>query len=142
MSKTDLNKKILNNEKIELTDLEKENAISKEAYFRDLYRQIFIFNNTKDFVELCNMLVTGYYCMMDAYKDKPKAKGDMDYIVKFAFRDFFLLIFINMQDMFNTNDYLKELHKKVYFSDNYVDLKTFKELIEYCKAEIIKHETK
>lgn len=140
MSKTELDKKILNNEKIELSDLEKENAISKEAYFRELYHQIFIFNNTQNFVELCNMLVTGYYCMMDAYKDK--AKGDMEYIVKFAFRDFFLIIFINMQEMFNNDEYLKELHKKVYFSDNYVDLKTFQELVEYCKNQIIKHETK
>lgn len=131
--KVDIAQKILNNEDLNLSPLEKENAIKKEEYFRKLYGEIFDLNQTRDFKVLCKALIEGYDCMMSAYKDKPEIKGDIDYIIKFAFRDFYLLIFINMKQIFDNDNFLKDLHKKVYFSENYVNLEDFEKLIDYCK---------
>ncbi|MGL4951532.1 MAG: hypothetical protein ACRC4L_00955 [Mycoplasma sp.] len=137
-----LAERIANGEDIKLSDIEYENAIKKEEYFRNLYTNIFDFSSTKDFKELCSMLLNGYDCLMSAYKDKKEAQGDISYIIKFAFRDFYLLIFINMKNIFDNSELLKDLHKKVYSSNNYVELEDFEKLVNFCREEISKDESK
>lgn len=124
---------ILNKVRTGLTQEQKQQAIANEEHYRKLYNEIFNFNQTKDFSELCTMLIDGYNNLLKQYQKNSKETG---LIIKFAFRDFFLLIFINLKNIFDENEFLKNIHKKVYFSDNYVDIKTFDELIEYCKKQI------
>ena len=38
-----------------------------------------------------------------------------------------------MKQIFDNDNFLKDLHKKVYFSENYVNLEDFEKLIDYCK---------
>lgn len=132
----DLSKKIINNEDLNLSEIEKENAIKKEKYYRELYNEIWNFSTTKSFADLVNMLITGYDCMLVAYKDKTRAQGDIDYLIKFAFRDFYLLMFINMKEIFDNDEFLKEFHRQVYTSENYIQQDEFKELVKYCKDKI------
>lgn len=136
MSSNDFSKKILNNEDLGITEEQKQEAIKKEEHYRKLYYSIFDLNSTKDFKALAAELVLGYEKMVDEYSDKSKDVNDISYIIKFAFRDFFLLIFINMKNFFDNNEFLKELHKKVYFSDSYVTLEEFQSLVDYCKEYI------
>lgn len=133
MSKTNLEKQIMNNEELSITPEQKEEAIRKEKYYRDLYNKIYDLNSTKSFKELSKDLIKGYENMINLYQDESKDKEDMKYIIKFAFRDFFLLIFINMKKVFDESEYLKDIHRKVYLSQNYVTLDQFEELINYCK---------
>lgn len=126
----------------ELSTEDKLNAIKKEEYFRDLYVQFYKLDQTKDFIELSKMLVEGYELMSSAYNNKPEIKDDINYIIKFAFRDFYLLLFINQMNFFNSNDFLKKLHKKVYFSNSYVTEEDFNELINYCRSYIKENEQK
>lgn len=124
----------------ELSTEDKLNAIKKEEYFRNLYNEFFNFDNTKDFKVLAKMLIDGYDLMVDAYKDKPEIKKDINYIIKFAFRDFYLLLFIGLNQFFTSNDFLKELHKRVYFSNSYVTEKDFDELVDYCRKYLSENE--
>lgn len=124
----------------ELSTEDKLNAIKKEEYFRNLYSEFYDFDNTRDFKELASMLINGYELMVEAYKDKPEIKKDINYIIKFAFRDFYLLLFINLNTFFQSNDFLKNLHKKVYFSNSYVTENDFSELVAYCKKYISDNE--
>ncbi len=126
----------------ELSTEDKLNAIKKEEYFRNLYSQFFKFDNTKDFKELCHMLIDGYDLLISAYQDKPEIQKDVSFIIKFAFRDFYLLLFINQMQFFNKDEFLKSLHKKVYFSKSYVTEEDFEELVNYCKQYIASHEQK
>ncbi len=124
----------------ELSTEDKLNAIKKEEYFRNLYAQFYKFDNTKDFKALSQMLIDGYELMSSAYEDKPEIKKDVSFIIKFAFRDFYLLLFINQMQFFNNDEFLKSLHKKVYFSKSYVTEEDFEELVNYCKNYIATHE--
>ena len=131
-----LNDKILNSEDLGITEEQKQEAIKKEEYFRKLYYSIYDLNSTKDFKSLASELVLGFEKMLDEYADTSKNQNEINYIIKFAFRDFFLIIFINMKNFFDNNEFLKELHKKVYFSNSYVTIAEFEELINYCKEYI------
>ncbi len=124
---------ILNRVRTGLTEEQKQQAIANEEHYRKLYNEIFNFNQTKDFSQLCEMLIDGYNNLLKQYQKESK---ETELIIKFAFRDFFLLIFINLKSVFDGNEFLKNIHRKVYFSDNYVDIKTFDELVEYCKKQI------
>ncbi len=124
----------------ELSTEDKLNAIRKEEYFRNLYAQFYKFDNTKDFKALAQMLIDGYDLMTSAYENKPEIKKDVSFIIKFAFRDFYLLLFINQMQFFNNDNFLKSLHKKVYFSKSYVTEEDFDELVNYCKNYIATHE--
>lgn len=141
-SKNDLNKRIINNEDLGISEAQKQEAIKKEDHYRKLYYSIYDLNSTRNFNELANDLITGYDKMIDIYKnDSSKDQKDINFIIKFAFRDFFLLIFINMKNLFDNNEFLKDLHRKVYMSDNYVTIEDFDQLVNYCR-EYIKHESK
>ena len=94
MSSNDLNKKILNNEDLGITEEQKQEAIKKEEYYRKLYYSIYDLNSTKEFKNLASELIFGYEKMLDLYKDEAKNKNDINLIIKFAFRDFFLIIFM------------------------------------------------
>ena len=121
----------------ELSTEEKLNAIKKEEYFRNLYNEFFHFDTTRDFSELAKMLIDGYDLLVLAYQNKPEIKKDINYIIKFAFRDFYLLLFIGLNNFFNSNDFLKNLHKKVYFSNSYVTEEDFDQLVEFCRNYLI-----
>ncbi len=136
MSSNDLNKKILNNEDLGITEEQKQEAIKKEEYYRKLYYSIYDLNSTKEFKNLASELIFGYEKMLDLYKDETKNKNDINLIIKFAFRDFFLIIFINMKNFFDNNEFLKELHKKVFFSNTYVTIEDFDALVKYCKEYV------
>lgn len=138
MKKDNIADKVLRGEDLKLTDKQKENAIKKEKYYADLYKEIFSMKQTRDFPELCNDLVKGYHCMMYAYKDKPETQDDIQYIIKFAFRDFFLLLFMGNKKHFDESKFLQEFHKKNYFSNEYVTLKEFEKLIDYCEKIVKK----
>ncbi|MGL4948575.1 MAG: hypothetical protein ACRC42_04295 [Mycoplasma sp.] len=135
-----VSEKVLNGEDLNLTTEQKENAIKKEEYFRKLSGDFFKFKTTKSFKELCTFLIVGYDCLLSAYKDKPEIKGDIDFIIKFAFRDFFLLMLINMREKFDNDDFFKGIHREVYMSNNYVQLDQFERLVDYCK-QIINNDT-
>lgn len=137
----DLNNKIINNEDLGITEQQKQEAIKKEEFYRKLYYSMFDLNSTKDFRQIASELVEGYDKMMETYNDPSKNKSDINFIIKFAFRDFFLLIFINMKNFFDNNEFLKSLHRTVYMSENYVDLENFEKLVNYCK-EYISNESK
>ena len=139
--KQDLAQKILNNVEKNLTQQQKEEAIKKEEHYRKLYGQIYDFNQTRDFAVLCNSLISGYENMLKIYEDESKDKKDIDFIIKFAFRDFYLLMFINLKSVFDNDQFLKDLHKKVYFSDNYVNIDDFRKLIDYCR-KFVKNDKK
>ncbi len=117
----------------ELSTEDKLNAIKKEEYFRNLYNEFFHFDTTREFSVLARMLIDGYDLMNSAYENKPEIKKDINYIIKFAFRDFYLLLFIGMNQFFNLNEFLKKLHKKVYFSNSYVTEEDFDELVQFCR---------
>ena len=38
-----------------------------------------------------------------------------------------------MNQFFNLNEFLKKLHKKVYFSNSYVTEEDFDELVQFCR---------
>lgn len=138
----DLEKKVLNGEDLELTHEEKNEAIKKEEHFRNIYNETYSFDTTKSFYDLCTMLITGNKIMIEKYKDKDKDSNDLKYIIKFAFRDFFILLFIGMKSIFDNDIFLKELHKKVYFSKTYVTMDDFEKLIEYASKYIDENGTK
>ncbi|MGL4950389.1 MAG: hypothetical protein ACRC4M_00900 [Mycoplasma sp.] len=129
-------------EDLQLSELEYENAVKKEEHFRNLYNEIFDFNSTKNFNELCGMLITGYEKLMTTYASKQDQAEDVSFIIKFAFRDFFLLMFINMKSVFDNDEFLKTIHKKVYSSANYVEIQDFVSLIDYCKEKVKLNESK
>ncbi len=126
----------------ELPTEDKLNAIKKEEYFRNLYTEFYKFDNTREFPVLAKMLIDGYELMTSAYEDKPEIKKDISYIIKFAFRDFYLLLFINQMQFFNTNTFLKDLHRKVYFSKSYVTEEDFNALVNYCREHLNNDEQK
>ncbi len=140
-NKNDLGAKLVNNE-LSITEEQKQEAIKKEEYYRKLYNSIYDLNSSKDFKDIASDLIKGYDKMIDIYKDNSKDKRDINFIIKFAFRDFFLLIFINMKGFFDNNEFLKDIHKTVYFSDNGVDIEQFEKLVEYCKKYLEENGTK
>ncbi len=140
-NKNDIGAKFLNNE-LSITEQQKQEAIKKEEHFRKLYHSIYDLNSSKDFINIAQDLVNGYEKMTQIYSEGTKDKHDIDFIIKFAFRDFFLLIFINMKGFFDNNEFLKDLHKTVYFSNEGVDQKQFETLVEYCKKYIAENGTK
>lgn len=124
----------------ELTTEEKLNSIKKEEYFRSLYSEFFNLEQSKEFKNIAQSLIDGYSLLNSAYIDKPEIKKDAEYIIKFAFRDFYLLLFINLMSFFNENIFLKDLHKRVYFSNSYVTTDDFNELVDFCKNYIKENE--
>ncbi len=140
-NKNDFGAKLINNE-LSITEEQKQEAIKKEEYYRKLYNSIYDLNSSKEFKNIALDLVTGYDKMMSIYNEPGQDKKDIDFIIKFAFRDFFLLIFINMKGFFDNNEFLKDIHKTVYFSDNGVDIEQFDRLVEYCKKYLEDNGTK
>ncbi len=140
-NKNDLGSKLINNE-LSITDEQKQEAIKKEEHFRKLYNSIYDLNSSKEFKDIALDLITGYDKMISIYKADDQDKKDIDFIIKFAFRDFFLLIFINMKGFFDNNEFLKDIHRSVYFSENGVDIEQFEKLVEYCKKYLEENGTK
>lgn len=140
-NKNDIGSKFLNNE-LSISEQQKQEAIKKEEHFRKLYHSIYDLNSSKDFKDIAKDLVAGYDKMTEIYSQTSQNKHDIDFIIKFAFRDFFLLIFINMKGFFDNNEFLKELHKAVYFSNDGVNQEQFQSLVDYCRKYLSDNGTK